>query len=146
MMRVARIRLFLIVVAGILGGGCGGDVPQNPTAADTTYGAAVDAIDAVPAPAVAAEPERYAGRRVPVDGRIVDVTPDGCALRLDTETGPPLRVEALRTGADTCAWRVPTDTEGFAVATGPLRTKRDTLRLSANGVQVTPVQGTKPDS
>ena len=123
--------------------GCGGDAAPNPAAADTTYGAAVDATDAIPVPAVAAEANRYTGPPITVDGRIVDVGQSGCTLHLATG-GPPLRVDAVRTGDSSCAWQVPTGEEGVAVAAGTLRVDGDTLRLSANGVQVTPVRLTSP--
>lgn len=130
----------LPVLLALLLGACGGDAPRNRAAAEQTYGAAVDATDAIPTPAVAAEAARYVGTRVTVDGRIADVARDGCTLHLDAETGPPLRVDAVRAGEESCAWQVPADIEGFAVAAGTLRTAGDTLRLNANGVQVTPVR------
>lgn len=138
-------RLVAVLLVLLLGA-CGGDAPKNPAAAEQTYGTPVDATDAIPAPAVAAESARYTGHRVTVDGRIADVTQDGCALHLGTDGGPPLRVDASRTGKGTCLWQVRGGTDGFAVVAGTLRADGDTLRLSANGVQVTPVQRTTPDS
>jgi hypothetical protein len=129
-----------LLLASLLLSGCGGDAPQNPAEADHTYGAAVDPTDAIPVPVVAAEAARHGGQRVTVDGRIAGVARDGCTLHLATDTGPPLRVDAARTGTDTCAWQVPAGTDGFAVAAGTLRTAADTLRLTANGVQVTPLR------
>lgn len=129
-----------LVLASLLLSGCGGDPSPNPAAADTTYGSPVDPTDAIPVPAVAAEAARYGGQHVTIDGHITGVAQGGCTLHLDAETGPFLRVDASRTGADACAWQVPAGTEGFAVAAGTLRTTGDTLRLSANGVQVTPLQ------
>jgi len=41
---------------------------------------------------------------------------------------------------------VPAALDGIAVASGTLRVAGDTLRLTANGVQVTPVQIAEPDS
>jgi hypothetical protein len=74
---------------------------------------------------------------VTIDGRVARVVADGCGLVLRAN-GAPIRVDAP-TAADGCAWRVPAGTDGIAVAAGTLRTAGDTLRLSANGVQVTPV-------
>ena len=135
----------LILSIAMFVGGCGDAPSRAPAAADTTYGAAVPVADALPAPAVAAEADRYVGRRLAIDGRVAAVTADGCALHLRTGGGPPLRVEASRPGG-TCAWRVPAALDGIAVAAGTLRVAGDTLRLTANGVQVTPVQIAEPDS
>jgi hypothetical protein len=134
----------LILAVCLALAGCGGDAAPNPAAADTTYGTAVDATGAIPVPAVAAEANRYTGRPLTVDGRIADVRQSGCTLHLATGGGPPLRVDAARIGDSSCAWRVPTGEEGIAVAAGTLRVDGDTLRLSANGVQVTPVRLTSP--
>ena len=41
--------LLHLILASLLLGGCGGEPPPNPAAADTTYGAAVAAADALPA-------------------------------------------------------------------------------------------------
>ncbi|MFB6249150.1 MAG: hypothetical protein ABEL97_11330 [Salinibacter sp.] len=143
---VARPAHFVLGVALLLSlGACGGGAPRSPAAADTTYGAAVAVAGALPAPAVAAEATRYVGRRVTVDGRVVGVAPEGCGLRLDAGDGPPLRVDAPRPGG-ACAWQVPTALDGIAAAAGTLRAAGDTLRLTANGVQVTPVQVSEPDS
>ena len=145
MMPVPETSLLPLFVAGLLLGGCGDGPPSTPAAADTTYGAAVNATDAIPAPAVAAEPDRYVGRRVTVDGRIGAVAQDGCTASLQTDGGPPLRIDAPRDRAGACAWRLPAGRDGIAAATGTLRVERDTLRLPANGVQVTPLRpaGTK---
>lgn len=132
-------RIFLLLLPLLLGA-CGGDGPENPIEAEQTYGAPVDATDAIPVPAVAAEPDRYLGRRVIVDGRITGIPSDGCALSLDTGKNPPLRVEAAQTPDGDCTWHIPAETHGFAVAVGSLRVDRDTLHLTANGVQVTPVR------
>lgn len=134
------IRLVVLLLAGLLAGGCGNDAPNNPAEAERTYGASVDATDAIPVPAVAAERDRYLRRHVTVDGRIADVTRDGCVLHLEADDGPPLRVEADRLDDGACRWQIPADTEGFVVAAGSLRTANDTLRLTANGVQITPLQ------
>jgi len=139
-MHVPEKLLLPLLVAGLLLGGCGDAPPPNPAAADTTYGAAVDATDALPAPAVAAERDRYVGRRVTVDGRIGAVAQDGCTVYLRTDDGPPLRVDAARDSTGTCAWQLPAGLEDIAAATGTLRVERDTLRLPANGVQVTPLR------
>lgn len=146
MMHLTGTPILYAVLVGLLLSGCGGDAPQNPAAAEQTYGAPVDATDAIPVPAVAAEAARYTGGRVTVDGRVVGVKRDGCTLQLATDGGVPLRVDARRTGEEPCAWQVPAGTDGFAVAAGTLRVAADTLRLSANGVQVTPVQMSTPDS
>lgn len=127
-------------------GGCGDGPPPTPAAADTTYGAAVDAPDAIPVPAVAAEPDRYVGRRVAVDGRIGGVAQNGCTAYLETDGGPALRLDAARDSANNCAWRLPSGHDGIAAAAGTVRAAGDTLRLSANGVQVTPVRIAEPDS
>jgi hypothetical protein len=132
--------LLLLFVASLLLSGCGDAPSSSPAAARQTYGAAVDATDAVPVSAVAAELDRYVGRRVTVDGRIEKVGQNGCTLHLAIDDEPSLRVEAGRLDDGSCAWRVSPDVGGFAVASGPLRTVRDTLRLSARGVQVTPLQ------
>jgi hypothetical protein len=147
MITLTRLRKAVLVLAtSVAVVGCGGNAPSNPSGADTTYGAPVDAIDALPIPAIVAEADQYVGRRVSVDGRIVRVTRDGCALALEAGDGPPLLVRAARSGASGCAWQVPDTTAGFAVATGTLHIERDTLHLSANGVQVTPVHVAEPDS
>jgi len=145
-MHVPETSFLPLFVAGLLLVGCGDGPPPDPSAADTTYGAAVDATDAIPAPAVAAEPDRYVGRRVTVDGRIETVTQNGCTAYLHTNEGPPLRVDAARDSTDTCTWQLPAGPAGIAVVAGTLRVERDTLRLSANGVQVTPVRISATDS
>lgn len=134
---MARLLLLLAVPPLIVA--CGSDAPENPIEAQQTYGAPVDATDAIPVPAAAAEQDRYLGRRVTIDGRIIRIRSDGCALTLDTGDNAPLRVEASRIPDDGCAWQIPAETRGFAVAVGSLRVERDTLHLTANGVQVTPV-------
>jgi hypothetical protein len=136
-MRLAWGRLVLLPVLVLAAAACGGD-PAPPTAAERTYGAAVATADAVPAPAVAAEPARYASRPVTIDGRVARVVANGCGLILRAN-GASVRVDAP-TAPDGCAWRFPAGTDGIAVAAGTLRTTGDTLRLSASGVQVTPVQ------
>jgi hypothetical protein len=55
-------------------------------------------------------------------------------------TAPRPAGGAARTDAGNCAWQVPNNAQGFAVAAGTLRTVGDTLRLPANGVRVTPVR------
>ena len=145
-MSVPETSLLPLFVAGLLLGGCGDGPPPTPAAADTTYGAAVNATDAIPAPAVTAEADRYVGRRVTVDGRIGAVAQDGCTVYLRTDDGPPLRVDAARDSTGTCAWQLPAGRDGIAAATGTLRADGDTLRLPANGVQVTPVQISETDS
>ncbi len=137
-------RCALVLLLGLLLGACGtGD--SDSSEAQTTYGAPVDASTAFPAPAVAAEERLYVGHALAVDGRITAVGANGCEMRLDTEARP-LIVRAARTDEGDCAWRVPAGTDGFAVAAGTLRIAEDTLRLPANGVRVTPVQFTEPDS
>jgi len=139
---MARV-VSLLVIALVLGA-CGADAP-DPSKAETAYGAPVDPTAALLVPAVAAEATRYVGGRVTVDGRIVSVAAGGCTLHLETPDGPPLRVDAVR-AEDPCTWRVPPETDGFAVAAGTLRATADTLRLAANGVRVTPVRLSEPDS
>jgi len=139
-------RWFFGIVLGATLLGCAEEAPPNPAGAEQTYGAGVEAVDAIPAPAVAAEPAVYRGRRVTVDGRIAGIWADGCASALDGGGGAPVIVEALRSGDGSCAWQLPTGTEGIAAAAGTLRVMNDTLRLSANGVQVTPVQVPESDS
>jgi len=134
----SSLPISLVAAVGILLSGCGPEAPTTPTEAQQTYGATVDAANALPVPAVVAEVDRYIGRRVSVDGRVGRVTRDGCTLSLEAGDGPPFLVIAPRVDASSCAWQVPDTTEGFAIA--------DTLRLSANGVQVTPVHVAEPDS
>lgn len=145
MMSFLERPLLPLILAGLVLGGCSDAPPPNPAAADTTYGAAVAVADALPAPAVAAERARYVGRRVTVDGRVVGVLADGCALRLDAGEGPPLRVDAARPNG-ACAWRVPPALDGIAATTGTLRAAGDTLRLTANGVQVTPFRPSRANA
>lgn len=145
MMAFLEKPLLHLILVSLLLGGCSGEPPPNPAAADTTYGAALEVAEALPAPAVAAEAARYVGRRVTVDGRIVGVSPDGCGLRLDAGDGPPLLVDAPRPGGP-CAWQVPTALDGIAAAAGTLRATGDTLRLSANGVAVTPFRPSRADA
>lgn len=141
------VRTFLLLArTGLFLVGCNNGSPGNPTEDEQVYGASANADDAIPAPAVAAEPTRYRTRRVTVDGRIEARADNGCTIHLDTEDGPPLRIEALHSEDDTCTWQGPTDLNGIAVAPGTLRAENDPLRLTANGVQVTPVQVAAPDS
>jgi len=142
MMHFVGRPLLPLIVVGLLLSGCGGSSP-NPTAAQQTYGAAVDAIDAIPVPAIVADRDRYLGTRVPLDGRIAGVRRDGCGLRLATNDGPPLHVNAARSGENACTWQVPSGTEGVVVATGTLRVGADRLRLTANGIHVTPLKVAK---
>jgi hypothetical protein len=151
MIPLSRLSKALLILAVSLAvAGCGDDARVNPATADTTYGAAVDATDAtlvraLAAPAVAAEDSLYLGRRVTVDGRITAIRASGCEVHLNTDE-TPLVVTSPRTDVEDCAWQVPEDTQGFAVAAGTLRTAVDTLRLTANGVRVTPVRISSPDS
>lgn len=138
------VRLASFVLLGILLVGCGEGV-RTPTEAETTYGRPVEASDAVLARAVAAEDSLYVGHRVTIDGRITSVRAEGCAIDLATEA-VPIVVTAAGTGEQNCAWKVPTEAQGFAVAAGTLRVVDDTLRLAANGVRVTPVRLSEPDS
>ncbi len=118
--------------------GTGGTEP-NATGADETRGTPVDATAALPASAVAAEAGIYEGRPVTVDGRIAAVGATGCEVTL-TPGSRPLVVAAPHSEADGCAWAVPGAARGFVVAAGTLRIADDTLRLTANGVRVTPVR------
>lgn len=135
----------LVLILGLVLGACGFG-SSDPAGTQSTYGAAIDATEAVPAPAVAAEESLYLGRVLAIDGRIVGVGADGCALRLDTGNESPLLVRSARTDNGSCTWQVPTKTDGFAVAAGMLRVADDTLSLTANGVRVTPVRLSSPDS
>lgn len=138
-------RLSLVLAVGLVLAACGSG-STGATEAQTTYGPPVDATNAFPAPAVAAEESLYVGRPLAIDGRITAVAAEGCELRLGTDEGPSLIVEAPRADEEDCAWQVPTKTDGFAVAAGTLRAAGDTLRLTANGVRVTPVRLLNPDS
>lgn len=140
------LRILVVAVAGVLLGACADEKNTTPSKAQQTYGAAVDATDAIPAPAVAAEQDRYVGQRVTVDGRIAAVTDEGCTVHLETAGESPLRVEARRTGEAACAWQMPPDANGFVVGAGTLQVTNDSLHLSANGLQETPVQFDGPDS
>ncbi len=144
MMRVVRVSVLCCAIAGLLVAGCGGSA-EEAAQAQRRYGASVDATTAVPAPAVAAEDSLYAGHALTVDGRITKVGSNGCEVRLDTGMAP-LVVMAARTDAGDCTWTVPRDAQGFAVAAGTLRVAGGTLRLTANGVRVTPVRLSNPDS
>ena len=137
-------RRVLALLVGLLLGACGSGASDS-NRADTTYGAPIDATDAMPAPAVAAEDSLYRGHRVTIDGRITAVRASGCDMQLATDA-TPLVVAAPRTDAGDCAWQVPNSAPGVAVAAGTLRTAEDTLRLTANGVRVTPVRISSPDS
>jgi hypothetical protein len=149
-------RRALVLFLGLLLGGCGSGSP-DPTEAETTYGARVDATEAFPAPVVAAEDSLYIGHRVAIDGRITAVRANGCAIQVATDAAPLVvvaprpkrgssRRAARRTEAGECAWQVPGDAQGFAVAAGTLRVAGDTLRLSASGVRMTSVRLSSPDS
>ena len=137
-------RRALALLVGLLLGACGSGASDS-NRADTTYGAPIDATDAMPAPAVAAEDSLYRGHRVTIDGRITAVRASGCDMQLATDA-TPLVVAAPRTDAGDCAWQVPNSAPGVAVAAGTLRTAEDTLRLTANGVRVTPVRISSPDT
>jgi hypothetical protein len=137
-------RRALALLVSLLLGACGSGASDS-NRADTTYGAPIDATDAMPAPAVAAEDSLYLGHRVTIDGRITAVWASGCDMQLATDA-TPLVVAASRSEAGDCAWQVPSDAQGFAVAAGTLRTAGDTLRLTANGVRVTPVRISSPDT
>ena len=137
-------RRALALLVGLLLGACGSGASDS-NRADTTYGAPIDATDAMPVPAVAAEDSLYRGQRVTIDGRIAAIRASGCAVRLATDAAP-LVVTAHRTDGGDCAWQGPGDAQGFVVAAGTLRVAADTLRLTANGVRVTPVRILEPDS
>jgi hypothetical protein len=140
------LRCAAVLLGGALLAACGtGETETNATGAEETRGTPVDATAALPASAVAAEAGVYEGRPVTVDGRIAEVGTDGCHFRLDPGGNPSLFVRAACTEDGSCVWRVPPETDGFAVAVGTLRTVRDTLRLIANGVRVTPVRLENPD-
>ena len=137
-------RRALALLVSLLLGACGSGASDS-NRADTTYGAPIDATDAMPAPAVAAEDSLYRGHRVTIDGRITAVRASGCDMQLATDA-TPLVVAAPRTDAGDCAWQVPNSAPGVAVAAGTLRTAEDTLRLTANGVRVTPVRISSQDT
>ena len=137
-------RRVLALLVGLLLGACGSGASDS-NRADTTYGAPIDATDAMPAPAVAAEDSLYLGHRVTIDGRITAIRAGGCEVQLAIDA-TPLVVAAPRTDAGNCAWQVPNSAPGVAVAAGTLRTAGDTLRLTANGVRVTPVRVSSPDT
>jgi hypothetical protein len=137
-------RRVLALLVGLLLGACGSGASDS-NRADTTYGAPIDATDAMPAPAVAAEDSLYLGHRVTIDGRITAIRAGGCEVQLAIDAAP-LVVAAPRTDAGDCAWQVPNSAPGVAVAAGTLRTAGDTLRLTANGVRVTPVRISSPDT
>lgn len=132
------VHFFSLLAVFLVAGGCTEDTPPNPMEAARGYGAPVSETDAVPVPALAAEPDRYAGRTVTADGRIARVTNSGCTLVLDGEGQPSLRIDAVRTDNE-CTWKLPRDASGFAVAAGTLRRTEDTLRMSARGVELTPI-------
>ena len=151
--RLLRLSFFSLA---LLLGACRTGAPDS-NRAETTYGTPVDATEAIPAPAVAAEDSLYVGHRVTIDGRITAVWTSGCAIQVSTDAAPLVvtaprpkggssRRAARRTDTGDCAWQVPGDAQGFAVAAGTLRVADDTLRLSADGVRVTPVGFSNPDS
>ncbi|WP_118830131.1 hypothetical protein [Salinibacter ruber] len=134
------LRCAAVLLGGALLAACGtGETKTNATGAEETRSTPVDATAALPASAVAAEAGVYEGRPVTVDGRIAAVGAAGCEVTLTTGSRP-LVVAAPRTEADGCAWTVPGAAQGFAVAAGTLRIADDTLRLTANGVRITPVR------
>ncbi len=137
------VRLLPLLLLGLVLGACGG--ASDADQAETTYGTPVDATEAMPAPAVAAEDSLYVGHRVTIDGRLTAVRTSGCEIHLATDA-TPIVVTATRSDAESCAWQVPRDAQGFAVASGTLRVADDTLRLTADGVRMTPVRLSSPDS
>jgi len=148
-------RRALVLLLGLLLGACGTGA-SDADQAETSYGTPVDATEALPAPVVAAEESLYVGHRVTIDGRITAVQASGCKVQLATDAAPLVMAAprpkegsslraAPRTDTGDCAWQVPNDTQGFAVAAGTLRVTGDTLRLTANGVRVTPVRISSPD-
>ncbi|WP_263784703.1 hypothetical protein [Salinibacter grassmerensis] len=138
------LRCAAILLGGVLLGACSTG-ETDVTGAEETWGTSVDATEAVLASAVAAEASAYEGRPVAVEGRIAAVGTAGCEVTLAAGSRP-LVVAAPATEASGCAWTVPGDAQGFAVATGTLRTTDDTLRLTADGVRVTPIRPTSPAS
>jgi len=161
-------RRALVLLVSLLLAACGSGTSDS-NRAGTTYGAPIDATNAMPIPAVAVEDSLYRGHKVTIDGRITAVRAGGCEMELATEAAPFIVTAprpkgaprakrgsarrggsgsqaAPRTDAGGCAWRVPSDAQGFAVAAGTLRTAGDTLRLTANGVRVTPVRISSPDT
>jgi len=138
------LRCLVVLAVALLG--CQDRSSRAPTSADQTYGVDIDGRGSVPAPAVAAEPDRYGGHSVTIEGRIDEIRQSGCVMVLDAEAGHTLVVEAQQDDESACAWHVPAHAAGIAVTTGTLRTVRDTLRVLANGVRVTPVRSHAPDS
>ena len=137
------LRRTLVLLLGLLLGACGGT--SDADQAETTYGMPVDATEAIPAPAVAAEDSLYVGHRVTVDGHITAVRKNGCEMHLSTDAAP-LVVKTFHADAGDCTRQLPRDAQGFAVASGTLRVADDTLRLTADGVRMTPVRLSNPDS
>lgn len=136
---LSSVQFFSLLTVFLVTGGCTEDTPPDPMEAERGYGAPVSETDAVPVPAIAAEPDRYVGHTVTADGRIVRVSNSGCTLVLDGEGQPSLRIDAVRTETE-CAWKLPRDARGFAVATGTLRRTEDTLHMSTRGVELTPMR------
>lgn len=99
--------------------------PSNAPAAPaaTTYGAEVDAAQALPAEAVLADAERYAGQPVTVEGRVVEVCQKkGCWLTLDAGEGRGIRILTARTPEGDYVYTVPKDLSGQrAVVHGTLK-------------------------
>ena len=91
--------------------------------AATTYGAEVDAAQALPAEAVLAEADRYAGQPVTVEGRVVEVCQKkGCWLTLDAGEGRGIRILTARTPEGGYVYTVPKDISGRrAVVHGTLK-------------------------
>lgn len=139
------LRVVLIIALAVGLSACQNEPSPSPVSAEQMYGDPVPVSDAIPVPALCAEPDRYRGRRLTVDGRIASVGTDGCSFRFETPGDTTVVVEAVRRDAGTCAWSIEPDADGVAATQGTLRIAGDTLRLSATGVQRTPLSAATPD-
>lgn len=117
-----RLAALLVLVAGLVLGGCAQNNASPDAASPTTYGAAVDAGAALPVQRIAAAPAQFADQTLVLEGRVSAVCErKGCWLALATEAGrAPLRVEVARTGTGEYAFTVPTTTSGWATVQGRL--------------------------
>lgn len=101
---LARTGLLFLLAAMI---GCQPEAPEPTEASQLELGAPVRTAEAVPAPAIAAEPQSYANRTVTVEGRITEVCQKkGCWWTLDTGDRP-IRVHVARTKGGDYAFTIP---------------------------------------
>ena len=115
-------RAFLaLLLAGALGA-CQGE-PRDVTPAAAAYeafGEAFEPVDAVPVRAVVAEPARFVGQAVKVEGTVREVCRmKGCWLTLDAGDGRYVRVSVPRED-DGYVFTVPTDIDGRRVVVSGL--------------------------